>query len=36
MNKRPEPTAPEQIRAFIKAEKEKWMMLVKAAGIDPE
>lgn len=32
----PEPMAPDQIRAFIKAEKEKWAMLVKAAGIDPE
>jgi len=36
MNKRPEPAAPKQIRAFMKAEKEKWAMLVKAAGIDPE
>lgn len=32
----PEPMAPDQIRAFMKAEKEKWAMLVKAAGIDPE
>ena len=33
MNKRIEPTALEQIRAFMKAEKERWAMLVKAAGM---
>ena len=32
----PEPMAPDLIPAFMKAEKEKWAMLVKAAGIDPE
>ena len=36
MNMRIEPTALEQIRAFMKAEKERWAMLVKAAGMDPE
>ena len=33
---RPEPGTPEELAQHVKAQLEKWAVLVKAAGIEPE